>query len=300
MTLFITPPTKNTTVQSRSRDRFIFNFVQIKRARRIEGAIGKRRISLENPIQRAKVTHLLSHSRSKWDRAIARLDAATDTPILHFASRFFAHPYYTRINDIKAARNRPVSNAESLSFVVRGLRNPSSPRISHLHLSVSNARFWIGHVHSTPCLYVCTCACGARTYSVCIKRAKDRARAPGACVITVRVRSKVESAEDRLLAFAFHKPLPTMLYNVPLFEWHFAWDPSFCGFAGERGEGLGGWISRKLSSELRIMSGCRAQEMTELSGRGHGTRIFVKTKLILYRVRYGHVCTQFELNFFFF
>lgn len=177
------------------------------------------------------------------------------------------------------------------SFRCWGLRNPSSPRISHLHLSVSNARFWIGHVHSTPCLYVCTCACGARTYSVCIKRAKDRARAPGACVITVRVRSKVESAEDRLLAFAFHKPLPTMLYNVPLFEWHFAWDPSFCGFAGERGEGLGGWISRKLSSELRIMSGCRAQEMTELSGRGHGTRIFVKTKLILYRVRYGHVCT---------
>lgn len=74
---------------------------------------------------------------------IAQSLASMPQPTREFyiASRFSPIVYYTRINNIKAARNRPVSNAESLPFVVRGLRNPSSPRISHLHLSVSNARF---------------------------------------------------------------------------------------------------------------------------------------------------------------
>lgn len=89
---------------------------------------------------RAKVPYPLSHSRSKlrrWDRAIARLDAATRRR--EFTSPLAFSPRIIRDQQYKSGTKSSRFEREESSFP--SLRNPSSPRISHLHLSVSNARF---------------------------------------------------------------------------------------------------------------------------------------------------------------
>lgn len=88
----------------------------------------------------AKVPYLLSHSRSKlrrWDRAIARLDAATRRR--EFTSPLAFSPRIIRDQQYKSGTKSSRFERGESSFP--SLRNPYSPRISHLHLSVSNARF---------------------------------------------------------------------------------------------------------------------------------------------------------------
>lgn len=140
---------KNTTVQNRFREFLIFNFLfainKMSSINRHGGFLSKILQFNEYTIYSARNSPIYFpiHGQNCGD-GIAQSLASMPQPTREFyiASRFSPIVYYTRINNIKAARNRPVSNAESLPFVVRGLRNPSSPRISHLHLSVSNARFW--------------------------------------------------------------------------------------------------------------------------------------------------------------
>ena len=132
---------------------------------------------------------------------------------------------------------------------------------------------------------------------------------PGVCVITVRVRSKVESAR-RIVCWPLLSTTRFLLrYITPrpasdIFA--VAGTESYCGFVRsswkkgrerekkkKRERRLPGWISRKLKSKSRIMSGCGAREMEEPSRspscKRHNARrfpsiergIFVKTKRVL-------------------